>query len=77
MNVTSAGVVSDTITDILEFDAVDGMVPKIVKVSNQIYAVAYEGTGNDGWLATFNITDTGEISNSVISTYEFDGGDAQ
>lgn len=57
------------------FDAVRGMDPSIVHVSGDVFAVAYKGPDNDGWLCTFTIDNLGNIG-GVINTLEFDNVDA-
>jgi len=72
INISSNGTINKTSIDFLEFDTADCMSdPKITSVAGTIYAVAYESTGNDGFVKTFNITTAGQISNTVIDSYEF------
>jgi len=65
------GNIGDTIIDTLEFDVGTGNTPNVVPVSGDIYAIAYTGPGNDGWLATVEIAADGLITNTVVDTYEF------
>jgi len=44
-------------------------------VSGDVFAIAYRGTGDDGFLVTVTIAPDGQIGNSVIDTLEFDTGD--
>ena len=60
------------VLDSLEFDPANGQYTSIVRVSNTVYAIAYNGPDNDGWLATVTINPDGSIDNSVIDTMEFD-----
>ena len=69
---SSIGDIGDTVLDTLEFDTVYGHMPAIIHVSGDIYAVAYRGSGNDGFLKTVEIASDGSITNSVIDTLEFD-----
>jgi hypothetical protein len=62
------GAVIDTLT----FDAVHGYQPSLVHVAGDIYAVAYQGPDNDGWIKTFEIDAAGEIGAATISSREFD-----
>jgi hypothetical protein len=68
----SAGDISDTPIDTLEFDTSNGCEPSIIHVFDDVYAIAYRGSGNDGFLKTVSINDSGEIDNSVIDTLEYD-----
>jgi len=66
------GLIADTVVDSLEFDTGDCSDPSVVFVSGDIYAIAYEGPGGDGWLKTVSIDSTGQIGITPISQYEFD-----
>ncbi|MCP4713575.1 MAG: hypothetical protein GY868_00540, partial [Deltaproteobacteria bacterium] len=77
LDISSAGSISAVGgSDTYEFDASDGYEPVIVQVSGDIYAVAYRGPDDDGWLKTVNISDSGAITQSTISSYEFDANEA-
>ena len=69
---TGGGVITDTVTDTLEFDTDTGMEPSIVQVNGDIYAIAYHGPGDDGFLRTVQIANDGQITNTVVDTLEFD-----
>jgi hypothetical protein len=66
------GEIADSVIDSLEFDTADARSPSVVHVSGDIYAIAYEGPGGDGWVTTMDIDSTGQIGASTISSYEFD-----
>jgi hypothetical protein len=68
----SAGDITDTIIDTLEFDKANGYEPCLINVSDDIYAIAYRGTSSDGFLKTISMNADGDIDNSVIDTLEFD-----
>ena len=51
-------------------------MPTFAHVSGNIYAVAYEGPGNNGWINTFSVSDDGKTINS-IRQYEFDNDHGQ
>ena len=72
VSISSAGVISGTTTDSFEFDGNDGNFPAITHVSGDIYAIAYAGYGDDGWMMTVEIGADGNIVNNVIDSYEFD-----
>ena len=44
----------------LEYDTDNGQHNSIVQVDSDTYAVAYAGTDNDGFMATFTISADGE-----------------
>ena len=61
-----------TVIDTLEFDASLGRFPHIIHVSGDIFAIAYRGPGNNGWLATVDVSSVGAIADAVVDTLEFD-----
>ena len=50
VEISSAGAITDTVVDTLEFDTVNGVAPDLIHVSGNIYAVAYQGDRDDGFL---------------------------
>jgi len=74
VEILSDGTITDTVTDTLQWDGVKGATPDIIHVSGDIYAVAYQGDGDDGYLKTIEISSAGAITDTVIDTLEFDTG---
>ncbi len=72
VEITSSGSITDTVIDTLEFDILKGKTPSIINVSGDVYAIAYAGDGDDGFLKTVEITSSGNITDTVIDTLEFD-----
>ena len=72
VGIETNGAITDTLNDTLEFDPLVGKDPVIVHVSGDIYAIAYEGENSDGYLKTVEISENGDINNTVIDTIEFD-----
>ncbi|MBU2608635.1 MAG: hypothetical protein KKF26_04885, partial [Chloroflexi bacterium] len=72
-----AGPLTEPVGDTLEFDTVNGMAPAVTHVSGDVYAIAYEGPGSDGFLKTVEIAPSGNITDAVIDTLEFDTGTGQ
>ena len=72
LTIAADGQISGSIIDSLEFDTTAGIRPSIVKVSADIFAVAYRGAGDDGTLKTVQIDASGQITNAVIDTLIFD-----
>ncbi len=68
----SAGDITDTVINTLEFDNSSGYEPSITNVSDNIYAIAYRGWNNRGYLVTISVDADGDIGNSVIDTLTFD-----
>ncbi len=58
--------------DTFEFDILKGKTPNIVPISGDVYAIAYAGDGDDGFLKTVTIAANGQITDTVIDTLEFD-----
>jgi len=57
--------------DSLEFDTSSCYDPRIILISDDLYAVVYRDASNDGWIKTFRIGSDGYISSAVIDSYEF------
>ncbi len=72
VSIDSKGGVGIGYIDSLEFDTADNKYCDIVHVSGDIYAVAYQGLGNHGFVRTFSIDTRGYISDRIISSMEFD-----
>lgn len=74
VNIGTNGAVSalPVTNDTYEFDSSNGDTPDIIHISGNVYAIAYTGPGNDGWLATVTIASNGDITQSVIDRFEFD-----
>ncbi len=75
VEIATNGQITDPVIDTLEFDTVDGWEPSIAHVSGDVYAIAYRGADEDGWLATVEIATNGQITNTVIDTLEYDIAD--
>jgi hypothetical protein len=72
LTIATDGQITDTAIDILEFDTVKGKTANIIPISGNVYAVAYAGDGDDGFLKTFTIATNGQITDAAIDTLEFD-----
>ena len=72
VTIATDGQITDAIIDTLEFDPVKGKTPNIIPISGDVYAIAYAGNGDDGFLKTVTIANDGQISDPVIDTLEFD-----
>ncbi|MBA7588479.1 hypothetical protein ES708_30537 [subsurface metagenome] len=58
--------------DTFEFDTSHGSSPTVAHVGGNIYAIAYCGADNDGWLVTVEIDSKGNIAEPVVDSFEFD-----
>ncbi len=72
VEVTADGDIADAALDSLEFDTANGREPDIVPISGDIYAIAYRGQGDDGWLVTVEIASDGAITDTAVDSFEFD-----
>jgi len=72
LTIDSNGDIANGITDSLEFDTSNAADPYIINISGNVYAIVYSSSGSDGFVATMTISPTGDISDSVINSYEFD-----
>jgi hypothetical protein len=75
VTIATNGDIGNSVIDTLEFDTADGWEPDIIQVSGNIYAIAYRGVNDDGFLKTVTIAANGDIGNAVIDTLEFDTAD--
>ena len=71
VEIASDGAITNTVVDSLEFDTSNGKEPDIIHISGDIYAIAYRGSGRDGFLKTVEIATDGNITNTVVDTFEF------
>jgi len=72
VEIATDGQITDTVIETLEFDTVLATTPNIIPISGDVYAVAYSGPGDDGFLKTVEISTNGNITDTVIDTLEFD-----
>ena len=60
MEISANGQIADGVIDTLEFDTQMTTTPDIIPVSGNVYAIAYGGDGDDGFLKTVLITSSGQ-----------------
>jgi hypothetical protein len=71
LSITPEGSIGGVI-DSYEFDKSNGREPDMIHVSGDIYAIAYRGNGNDGWIITVEIDADGNITGDEIDDLEYD-----
>lgn len=71
-SIAGNGQIGNTTIDTLEFDPNNCFSPHIVLVNGEIYAVAYQGQNNDGFVTTVQIAADGQITDTLIDSLEFD-----
>ena len=69
---SSTGQISNTVIDTLTFETGNCVLPDVIQVSGEYYAIAYQGPDDDGFVKTIQIAPDGEISNTPIDSLEFD-----
>jgi hypothetical protein len=72
VEINDYGIITGSVIDYLEFDTSYGVRPEIVHVFSTIYAIAYRGPGNDGFVSTIEIKANGSIGDAVIKSFEFE-----
>ncbi|MCP4746463.1 MAG: prepilin-type N-terminal cleavage/methylation domain-containing protein [Desulfobacteraceae bacterium] len=75
VTVTTAGASApggiSRIEDTFEFDTNNCSEPDIIHISGDVYAVAYTGNNNNGYIKTVQITSDGQIANSTTDSFIF------
>jgi len=71
-SIDAGGNIGAAVIDTLEFDTVQALFNDLIHISGDIYAIAYEGSGSDGYVSTVSIDAGGNIGAAVIDTLEFD-----
>ena len=72
VSIAANGVIGGSVISTLIFDNTACYEPDIIQVASNIFAIAYRGPSNDGYLKTVSIAANGVIGSSVISTLTFD-----
>lgn len=72
VTINTNGQIDEPAIDTLVFDATLGDNPRMAHVANNVYAIAYMGSGGDGWIKTVTINDNGQIDNIVIDSFEYE-----
>lgn len=72
-----SGAIENSIVDSLIFDTAGTNDPNIIHISGDVYAVVYDVGTADGYIETFTIDSTGQISAASIDTQIFDSAKAK
>ena len=70
--VATDGQITNTVIDTFEFATQNGQEPNLIAISGNVYAIAYRGLNNDGFVTTVTIATNGQITDTVIDTLEYD-----
>jgi len=71
IDISAAGDIGAARIDHFEFEPADCINPSIIHISGDIYAIAYNGPGNDGFIITISIDSAGNIGAAVIDSLEY------
>jgi hypothetical protein len=71
LTINPDGQISDAIIDVLIIDSSRGYNPKIASLSENYYAITYEGPDRDGFLKTVEIQTDGQITDTIIDLFEY------
>jgi len=69
----ATGQITNAPIDTLEFEENYCVEPNMIQVSGSVYVIAYRGPGDDGYVKTVSIMNNGDIIDTVIDYYEYDG----
>jgi len=72
IDIDTSGNITSPVVDSWEFDTSNGEWPDIINIAGDIFAIPYQGPGNDGWIKTIDIDTNGTINTPEIDSYEFD-----
>jgi len=67
LTIANDGQITEAIIDSVEFDNAKGKTPNIIHISGNVYAIAYAGNGDDGFLKTLTIATDGQITDPVMT----------
>ena len=72
VSIDASGNIGSSVINTLTFDSSSAYEPDVAQVASNIFAIAYRGSSNRGYLKTVSINSAGTIGSSVISTFTFD-----
>jgi flagellin-like protein len=72
VEIANNGTIADSVIDSLEFDTDYARYSDIVHANGTVFAIAYRGPDDDGFIKTVEIANNGTIADSVIDSLEFD-----
>jgi hypothetical protein len=72
ISIDASGNIGNAFISTYVFDSTACYEPDVIRIANNIFAIAYRGSSNRGYLKTITISNTGVITASVISTLIFD-----
>lgn len=76
VEIFSSGEISDAVVDSLVFEPIQATETSIVWVSENMTAIAYRQSDEEGFVKTVEILPNGEITNTVVDSLEFEDEEA-
>jgi len=73
VEISSTGQITDASIDTLEFEGNYCVEPNMIQVTGSVYVIAYRGPGDAGYVKTVSVMNNGDIVDTVIDYYEYDG----
>jgi len=74
VTISAAGDITDPVIETVEFMLTDCVNPDIINISLNMFAIAYHGADDDGFVSTITISNEGDIAAAVTDTFEFETG---
>lgn len=71
-DIAADGTISDTVIDLLEFATSDGLNTRVAVVNEGVLAIVSKDYWADGWLYTVGCDASGNLSDAVLDSWEFD-----
>ncbi len=75
IQISNTGMISDAVLSTAEYDVADAYYPRLMMVDNDTILICYQGTSNDGFLRTYNISSLGVFNNITADIWEYDAVD--
>jgi flagellin-like protein len=74
IKIANNGIISKPEVDYSEIGIFDCQLPDVIYVSGNIYALAFRGFYDDGYIRTVEISNDGSINDSIIDSFKFQSG---
>lgn len=76
IGINDDGTIDNLSIDFLQFNTSETTYPHIIHVAGDIYAIAAQGAGEDGFIYTVEITSNGSIPGTVTDSWEYNTGNS-
>ena len=73
VEISITGQITDATIDTLEFEGNYCVEPNMIQVTGNVYVIAYRGQDDDGYVKTVSIMNNGDIVDTIIDYYEYNG----